>query len=154
AEEVALALLACAPPEPVEVAPDADPAHGLTERLRSQARADLDDEPALGPRAASRRSARGPSRPSSRGTSRRPGGRCTGGAWLRPTVLAAASLRLVLAAVALVRPQLVEARSGTTDPAPTSTADPASPPAVDPASPPTAAQNGHPPTGTSGSSRV
>lgn len=133
AEEVALALLACAPPEPVEVAPDADPAHGLTERLRSQARADLDDEPALGPRAASRRasgsgfggrprrSSGGTSRRTSRGTSRWPGGRWTAGAWLLPTVLAAASLLLVLAAVALVRPQLVEARSGTTDPAPAGT---------------------------------
>lgn len=41
AEEVALALLATAAPEPVEVAPDADPGHGLTERLRQQARDDL-----------------------------------------------------------------------------------------------------------------
>ena len=48
AEEVALALLATATPEPVEVAPDADPGHGLTERLRQQARADLEEEAAPG----------------------------------------------------------------------------------------------------------
>ncbi|GAA1180039.1 hypothetical protein GCM10009584_22490 [Ornithinimicrobium humiphilum] len=41
AEEVALALLAAATPEPVEVAPDADPGFGVTERLRRAARDDL-----------------------------------------------------------------------------------------------------------------
>lgn len=40
AEEVAVALSAVAPPEPVEVAPDADAAHGLTERLRQVAQED------------------------------------------------------------------------------------------------------------------
>lgn len=45
AEEVAVALLAAATPEPVEVAPDADPAHGLTERLRQVAQQDARDRP-------------------------------------------------------------------------------------------------------------
>lgn len=40
AEEVALALHAVARPEPVEVAPDADAAHGLTQRLRQVAQED------------------------------------------------------------------------------------------------------------------
>ncbi|MCE0488058.1 serine/threonine-protein kinase [Ornithinimicrobium sediminis] len=40
AEEVAVAVLALAPPEPIEVAPDADPGLGLTRRLRAAARAD------------------------------------------------------------------------------------------------------------------
>ncbi|WP_192498731.1 serine/threonine-protein kinase [Ornithinimicrobium pratense] len=40
AEELAVALHAVAPPEPVEVAPDADPAHGLTQRLRQVAQED------------------------------------------------------------------------------------------------------------------
>ncbi|MFK5633840.1 serine/threonine-protein kinase [Ornithinimicrobium sp. LYQ103] len=38
AEELALGLMASAAPEPVEVAPDADPVDGLTERLRGRAR--------------------------------------------------------------------------------------------------------------------
>ncbi|MFX0537325.1 serine/threonine-protein kinase [Ornithinimicrobium sp. Y1847] len=41
AEEVAVALLAVATPEPVEIAPDAEPEMFLTERLRQQAREDL-----------------------------------------------------------------------------------------------------------------
>ncbi|WP_202804511.1 serine/threonine-protein kinase [Ornithinimicrobium pekingense] len=44
AEEVALGLLAVATPEPVEVAPDADSGHDLTERLRRQAHEDLGPE--------------------------------------------------------------------------------------------------------------
>lgn len=40
AEELAAALYAVAAPEPVEVAPDADAAHGLTQRLRQVARED------------------------------------------------------------------------------------------------------------------
>jgi len=40
AEEVAVAIFATAEPEPVEVAPDADPAAGLTRRIRERARAD------------------------------------------------------------------------------------------------------------------
>ena len=40
AEELAVALDAVAPPEPVEVAPDADAAHGLTQRLRQAAQED------------------------------------------------------------------------------------------------------------------
>ncbi|MDO5741137.1 MAG: serine/threonine-protein kinase [Ornithinimicrobium sp.] len=42
AEEFALGLMAAAVPEPVEAAPDAEPGHGLTERLRQQARADAE----------------------------------------------------------------------------------------------------------------
>lgn len=38
ADELGAALVAAARPEPVEVAPDADPGHRLTERLRQQAR--------------------------------------------------------------------------------------------------------------------
>jgi hypothetical protein len=87
-----------------------------------------------------------------------------------PAVLVLASLLLIVAAVALVRPQLVEARSGTTDPAPAPTADlapassgdpvspptvdPVSPPAVDPTSPPAATEDGHRPARTSGSPSV
>lgn len=40
ADELAVALHAVAPPEPVEVAPDADAAHGLTQRLRQVAQED------------------------------------------------------------------------------------------------------------------
>lgn len=40
AEELAVALHAVASPEPVEVAPDADSAHGLTQRLRQVAQED------------------------------------------------------------------------------------------------------------------
>ena len=122
AEEVALALLATAPPEPVEVAPDADPAHGLTERLRSQAREDLDEDPAVGPRTAARRAARGAGRGrSDRGRAGDTSGRRRSAAWLLPAALAVASVLLVLAAVAVVRPQLVEARSGTPGPSSPST---------------------------------
>ncbi|HSP61170.1 MAG TPA: protein kinase, partial [Ornithinimicrobium sp.] len=93
AEEVALALLACATPEPIEVAPDADPAHGLTERLRSEARADLDTGPEEGPRAGGA------------GTHRRR--RASGSrAMLVPVVLVVASLLLVVGALAVVRAQL------------------------------------------------
>lgn len=49
AEELAAALDAVAPPEPVEVAPDADVAHGLTQRLRQAAQ---EDEAARGGREA------------------------------------------------------------------------------------------------------
>ncbi|MGD8200819.1 protein kinase domain-containing protein [Ornithinimicrobium sp. W1679] len=172
AEEVALALLACATPEPVEVAPDADPAHGLTERLRSEARADLDAAPADGGRrggGGSHRRRRGTGRgeaPAPGRPGRSPGSRGPG-RWdpdrrdpgrvqqvVVPAVLVLASLLLIVAAVALVRPQLVEARSGTTDPAPASTGGPASAPAVDPASPPAATEDGHRPAGTSGSPGV
>ncbi|OLT20018.1 hypothetical protein BJF81_06390 [Ornithinimicrobium sp. CNJ-824] len=144
AEEVALALLATAPPEPVEVAPDADPAHGLTERLRSQAREDLDEDPAVGPRTAARRAARRP------GRGRSGWGRSDGGTpgetpgwrrsatWLLPAALAVASLLLVLAAVAVVRPQLVEARSGT----------------AGPSSPSTSSDARHQTAGASGTARV
>lgn len=54
AEEVALALLAATTPEPVEVAPDADPGQGLTERLRRQARDDLAGEEPPGPQGGTR----------------------------------------------------------------------------------------------------
>lgn len=71
AEEVALALLAVATPEPVEVAPDADPGHGVTERLRRQAQHDV--EALAG--APGRRPLLHPlrRRPSARGGSHRPG---------------------------------------------------------------------------------
>ena len=39
-EELATALMGVAVPQPVEVAPDADPAHGLTQRLRQLAQED------------------------------------------------------------------------------------------------------------------
>lgn len=42
AEEVAVALFDVATPEPVEVAPDADPATGLTRRIRERARVERD----------------------------------------------------------------------------------------------------------------
>lgn len=40
AEELATMLMSVAAPEPVEVAPDADPAHGLTRRIRQAAQED------------------------------------------------------------------------------------------------------------------
>lgn len=45
AEEVATVVLSLAQPEPIEVAPDADPGLSLTRRLRAAARADEEDEP-------------------------------------------------------------------------------------------------------------
>ncbi|WP_134772878.1 serine/threonine-protein kinase [Ornithinimicrobium flavum] len=52
AEELATALMGVATPAPVEVAPDADPAHGLTQRLRQLAQQDEAeaDEVEPGPR--------------------------------------------------------------------------------------------------------
>lgn len=54
AAELEVALFACARPEPVELAPGADPAAGLTQRIRSDAGADrpeagVDDEAETGP---------------------------------------------------------------------------------------------------------
>ncbi len=45
AEEVATVVLGLAQPEPIEVAPDADPGLSLTRRLRAAARADEEEDP-------------------------------------------------------------------------------------------------------------
>ncbi|USQ77516.1 serine/threonine-protein kinase [Ornithinimicrobium cryptoxanthini] len=45
AEELAVALFAVARPEPIELAPGADPAAGLTQRIRADVRADPDADP-------------------------------------------------------------------------------------------------------------
>jgi eukaryotic-like serine/threonine-protein kinase len=90
AEEVAVAVLALAPPEPIEVAPDADPGLGLTRRLRAAARADDEADEQVG------RRSHLPRHRSARGTSEH------GGPGRRRPLWAAAAVLLVTVAVGSV----------------------------------------------------
>ena len=71
-DEVGAALLEVAAPEPVEVAPDADPAHGVTQRLRQVALSDDAEQPPR--RRWWQRSRRDPAPQEERARERRPRG--------------------------------------------------------------------------------
>ncbi|SOC51771.1 serine/threonine-protein kinase [Ornithinimicrobium cerasi] len=109
AEEVAAALLATAFPEPVEVAPDADPGRGLTERLRQQAREASVAEGTSPPRRrwlASRSGSHRPEQVAGATRGRSGGGAGRGGRALVVGAAVLSALALVAVVAALLSPGL------------------------------------------------
>ena len=113
ADEFAASLARAARPEPVEVAPDADPGHGLTQRLRQQVREEEgEDDGARGRgRPAKHRAGRGGPRREGdrRGGAGREGGRRGGAGRAGAGAGAGGRRRLLVAGVAVAGVVLVAA---------------------------------------------